>query len=105
MEIQLKRNYGYTLIITADNVKIEEDVEERIYQKGNNGKTDYSIPPIIDVSADAINKIVNVLSDMIYYRSNDIDTIALIELLFEKLSLDEVEVMLKKLNEKYLLSE
>ena len=41
MEISLKRNFGFELIFKAENVNVCEDIEERIYGKTEDGKTDY----------------------------------------------------------------
>lgn len=38
MKIFLKRNYGYELIFEAENVKVVEDIEDRIYSKTEDGK-------------------------------------------------------------------
>ena len=41
MEITLKRNYGFELIFKAENVNVVEDIEERIYSKNADGKSDF----------------------------------------------------------------
>jgi len=38
MNITLKRNYGFELIFEAENVRVTEDIEERIYSKTEDGK-------------------------------------------------------------------
>lgn len=101
MEITLKRNYGYELIFDADNVRVTEDIEERIYQKKEDGKIDFSKPPKRDVKTGVIENFVSVLDDMIYYRESDFDSSRLIERLFEKLPQEVVQGLLKKLNNEY----
>lgn len=101
MEISLKRNYGYTLIIKADNVNIEEDIEERTYYKTEDGKIDGSKSPERDVQSTAINQFISVLDDMIYYRKKEIDSSNLIENLFEKLPKGVAIKLAQKLKENY----
>ena len=86
MEIELKRNYGYTLIVTAENVKIEEDIESRVYHKTPDGKTDSGRSPERDISDGSIEMISRVLSDMIYYRDKDFNSYDLIKSLFRKIA-------------------
>lgn len=85
MEISLKKNYGCTLVITADNVRIEEDIEERTYPKTDDGKIDFSGRVTRDISSAAIDQITSVLMDMIYWREKNYDSSELIKVLFEKL--------------------
>lgn len=101
MEISLKRNYGYTLIIKADNVNIEEDIEERTYYKTEDGKIDSSKGPERDVQSTAINQFISILDDMIYYRKKEIDSSNLIENLFEKLPKGVAIKLAQKLKENY----
>ena len=101
MEISIKRNYGYSLIFKAENVNVEEDIEERIYQKLEDGKTDFSKPPQRDINTDVIEQIVRVLDDLIDYREREFDSSSLIELLFEKLPNDSCIKLLSKLNRDY----
>lgn len=100
MKIEFKKSfYGCDLIIEADNVKISEDVEERIYSKDENGKT--IMPPKRDVDTSFIEMFSNVMSDIIYYREKEFDSTQLIENLFEKLSISDRETLLSKLNNAY----
>ncbi len=85
MEITLSTRSGFDLEIKADNVHISEDIEERIYSKTLEGKTDFITPPKRDIKTDEINKIDRLLQDMIYYRKAEYDSSDLIKLLFEKL--------------------
>lgn len=96
MEISLKRNYGFELIFKAENVNVCEDIEERIYGKTEDGKTDYKNVKR-DVKTDAIEKFVSVLDDMIYYREADFDSSELIKRLFEKLPQEVCDKLLKEL--------
>lgn len=79
------RNYGCYLIIEADNVRIEEDIETREYPKDENGKTVFDRGCKRDVDTDALDQIASVLSDMIYYRKSAYDSSELIAQLFDKL--------------------
>ena len=98
MEILLKRNYGYTLIIKADNVNIEEDIEDRIYHKNSEGKSDFTRPPVRDIKTDSLELFTSVLDDMIYYRQAEFDSSSLIYSLFEKLPNNIKTELLTKLN-------
>lgn len=100
MEISLKRNYGFELIFKAENVNVCEDIEERIYGKTEDGKTDYKNIKR-DVKTDAIEQFVSVLDDMIYYRDADFDSSGLIERLFEKLPQDVCDKLIVKLKRDY----
>lgn len=101
MQITLKRNYGYELIFEAENVKITEDIEDRIYSKTEEGKTDFKTPPKRDIKTDALDQFVSVLDDMIYYREAKFDSSNLIENLFEKLPLQIAQELTKKLSKNY----
>lgn len=100
MEISLKRNYGFELIFKAENVNVCEDIEERIYGKTEDGKTDYKKVKR-DVKTDVIERFVSVLDDMIYYREADFDSSGLIERLFEKLPQDVCDKLIVKLKRNY----
>ena len=99
MEISLKRNYGYFLIFKAENVSVEEDVEERIYSKTEDGKTDFSKPPKRDINDDILEQITSLLSDLIYYREREFDSSSLIEGLFDKLPSELANKLLIKLKD------
>lgn len=96
MEILLKRNYGFEIIFKAENVNVCEDIEDRIYGKTEDGKTDYNNVKR-DVKTDVIEQFVSVLNDMIYYREAEFDSSDLIERLFEKLPQDVCDKLLVKL--------
>jgi len=85
MNITLKKNHGFELIFEAENVKVTEDIESREYPKDDNGKIIVNLSPKRDIQTSAIEQIVNVLDDMIYYRNAEFDSSNLIEHLFEKL--------------------
>ena len=102
MEISLKISYtGYDLIVKADNVLITEDIEERTYDKTEDGKPNYKTPPQRDISDNALSQFVNLLDDMIYYRKNDFDSSDLIEKLFEKLPEESATKLFAKLKNDY----
>lgn len=78
-------HYGFYLRVIADNVNIQEDIEERIYPKKDDGKFDFSKAPIRDITSDSIDQINTLLCDMVYYRKAEYDSSDLIKLLFKKL--------------------
>ena len=98
MKIELKANYGFDLKIESSDgdISFSEDIESRIYQKDENGKTDYTKPPKRDIRTDIIEQFVRVLDDMIDYRVEEFDSSVLIKTLFEKLPQD---VAIELLNE------
>lgn len=100
MEISLKRNYGFELIFKAENVIFCADIEERIYGKTENGKTDYKSVKR-DVKTDIIEQFVSVLDDMIYYREAEFNSSDLIERLFEKLPQEAANNLIVKLKRDY----
>ena len=100
MEISLKRNYGFELIFKAENVNVVEDIEDRIYGKTEEGKTDFK-NVTRDIKTDVIEQFVSVLDDMINYREAKYDSSDLIERLFEKLPNDKIDVLIKKLKRDY----
>lgn len=100
MEISLKASYGFELIFKADNVNISEDIEDRIYQKTEDGKTNYRSCER-DISDDSIEQITTLLNDMVYYRKRTFDGTELIENLFAKLPEDKIDKLLLKLKRDY----
>lgn len=99
MEIKLQTNYyGYNLIIEADNVKINEDIESREYPKDENGKTIINLNPNRDIKTEALEQISTLLGDMIYYRKAEFESSDLMELLFNKLPIASREKIVNKLN-------
>lgn len=100
MEILLKRNYGFELIFKAENVNVVEDIEDRIYGKTEEGKTDFK-NVTRDIKTDVIEQFVSILDDMIYYREAKYDSSDLIERLFEKLPNDKIDLLIKKLKRDY----
>jgi flagellar hook-length control protein FliK len=100
MEISLKRNYGFELIFKAENVTVCEDIEERIYAKTEDGKTDYQNVKR-DISTDSLQQVASLLEDMIYYRLAEFDSISLIEQLINKLPKGMSESLITKLNKDY----
>jgi hypothetical protein len=100
MEISLKRNYSTYLIFKAENVNVEEDIEDRIYGKTKDDKTDFR-NVTRDIKTEVIEQFVSVLDDMIYYREADFDSSGLIERLFEKLPQDVCDKLIIKLKNNY----
>lgn len=100
MEISLKKNYGYELIFIDDNIKVIDDIESREYHKGQDGKTDFKLPPKRDIKTEAMEMFTSVLYDMAYYRVAEFDSSNLIEQLYEKLPPEIASDLLEKLNNK-----
>ena len=100
MEITVRRNYGIELIFEAENVKVIEDIEDRIYSKNEDGTTNYRNVKR-DVKTGVIDQFVSALDDMIYYREAEFDSSALIERLFEKLPQNVANNLLVKLRRDY----
>ena len=105
MEISLKRNYGFEIIFKAENVNVVEDIEERIYFKTADGKTDFAIPPKRDIKDDAMEQVSRLLDDMAEYRQRDFDSSGTIERLFEKLPETARHDLLSKLVKSYEVEE
>lgn len=100
MEISIRKHYGYELNFKAENVNVCEDIEERIYGKTEDGKTDFGNVKR-DIKTEVIEQFVSVLDDMIYYREANFNSSDLIERLFEKLPQDVCDKLLGKLNRDY----
>lgn len=100
MEISIKKNYGIDLIFVAENVNVTEDIESRVYQKNEEGKTDFKNVKR-DVKTEVIEQFVSVLDDMIYYRVEEFNSSDLIERLFEKLPKENIDILLSKLKRDY----
>ena len=101
MEISVKKNCGYYLVFKAENVNVEEDIEQRIYPKTKDGKIDHSKPIVRDIDTNILNQLTQVVEDLIYYRVEKYESSSLIERLFEKLPNDSVKKLLFKLNKDY----
>ena len=97
MTIEIKRNHGYELIITTDNVRIVEDIETREYPKDENGKSIITLRPKRDIQTEVLQQFISAVDDMIYYRVSEFDSSSLIENLFEKLPKNIAEDLIKKL--------
>lgn len=74
MNISLNMNYGFVLVIEAENVKIEEDVEERVYDKLPDGKPDYKSRPLRDISDKSLENLCSILQDLAGYRTREFDS-------------------------------
>lgn len=102
MEIELNcRNYGKVIIVKDTNVLIEEDIEERIYQKDENGKPDFSKSPVRDVSNKSLYMFYVLLRDIIAERVRPYNSSTLIFDLFEKLPAEVLQKTLNTLKENY----
>jgi hypothetical protein len=100
MKISVEKRYGYSLNIEAENVKISEDIESRIYGKTSDGKTNFKDCKS-DIKTDVIEQFANVLEDLIYYRKDYFDSSRLIKYLFEKLPDETVKELIKQLIDEY----
>lgn len=70
MEISLKRNHGFYLVVKADNVNIEEDIEKRVYSKDENGKT--ILPPNAHNDNPILSYFISDLREMLEAKSKSI---------------------------------
>lgn len=101
MEITLKNNYGFYLIVKADNVNIEEDIETREYlNKDEEGKIIYT-QPTRDISTSSLDMISRVLDDMMWYRKEEYDSSDLIRRLLGNLPEEKIKELIKHLNENF----
>lgn len=103
MKIEL---YKGNLIITADNVKIEEDVFYNVYAKKEDGKTDFSKILVRDeVRDEYLDMMSSVLEDLIYWRKQEYDTSNLIMYLFEKLPIQKQKELQQQISKTYQFEE
>lgn len=103
MEIEIKNNsVSIYLIVKADNVDMQEDITEGLYEKLENGKNDFSKRIGKDISDESMDRIVSMTEDLVHYRQRDYDTSSLINYCFDKLPNDVRTELLKSLCEKYL---
>ena len=100
MEISIKNKFGAYLVIKADNVVIEEDIEKRVYQTDLNGKMILT-GATTDIDEYWISVFERILDDMIEYRKADYDSSELIKRLFEKLPEDKANDFLAYLQKHY----
>jgi hypothetical protein len=100
MEISIKNKFGAYLVIKADNVVIEEDIEKRVYQKDANGKAILT-GATTDIDESWISMFERVLDDMVEYRKADYDSSCLIKRLFQKLPENKANDLLTYLQKHY----
>jgi len=100
MEISLKARHCFELIIEAENVKIVEDIEERVYIRGEEKQL---IRIEKDILEEPIMDIINVLDEIMYRRVKEIDSSTLIETLFTKLPSNIAHDLVEKLYKDYKL--
>lgn len=94
MEITLKTgNYGFDLIVKAENVNILEDIQERIWENNSIVRR--------DIKDEWVENIAQLMEDIIYYRVADFDSSSLIEQLFNKLPQETAEKLTDKLFKDY----
>jgi hypothetical protein len=102
MNISVKKFYGSCYLkIIAENVNIEEDLSEGIFEKDENGKLNFSKRIMTDITDGSMSEIISAVEDMVYYREREYNSENLINLLFDKLPNDIREKVLKQLNKEY----
>jgi len=102
MNIEIKTNYsGKDIIYTAENIKVEENISERIYEKDENGKTNFKRLELEDITDEAIEQFTQLTEELLYYRKRDFDTSELICQAFNKLPQEKIKAVLEKLNKDY----
>lgn len=99
MNIEVKQNHYYTtVIVTADNVNIAEDITKSFFKQDENGKQVFSHR---DIEDSALQQFSQVLEDLFYYRTADYDSTTMIEQAFAKLPEDSAKKLLDELNRNY----
>lgn len=101
MELQVKKDFGIDVTITAENVKIVESISETLYQLKEDGTKDFSKRLGYDVTDSCIKQFVSFMNDVAYYRERPFDSTSLIETLFDKLPEQKQNELWKTLNRKY----
>lgn len=103
MKIYLEtKNYRDLIVIEAENVRVEHDVQERTYPHlKQDGTVDY-FKPVVDISAEAIEDICKLLDDMLSYRQKDFksDT-SVINQLISLLPEEDRDILLRDLKQDY----
>lgn len=103
MEIVVDNRYGSTsVVVIAENVRINEDVYETLYGIGEDGKKDYKQNIGRDISDEGLQLLTTPLEDLIYYRERTYDSSTLIRQLFDKLPEEKQQSLLKELVKDYL---
>ncbi len=90
MDIKIIINNGHKVLVEAENVRIEEDIEKRHYD------TDFKVVKV-DIDTKFIDKISNVMSDLIDYRHERYDSLNLIYKLIDKLPIKKRDEIAKHL--------
>lgn len=102
MKITVKKDHaGIDLVFEAENVTIVESIEERIYDKLENGDLNFKKGPKRDVHASVLDQYTSLLEDLFYFRNADYNSSKLIDALFEKMPDEEVGRLLFLLTLKY----
>lgn len=103
MKISVEHKYSSTsVIVEAENVRIDESISHSVYERKEDGKPDYTHRIGDDIDDDVIKQFATVMEDIAYYRESDFDSSSLIRVLFEKIPDDVCQSLLKELNETYL---
>jgi len=106
MEIDVKTSWsGTEVIVTADNVKIIEDISESLYGKKDDGSTDYTKRTGRDITDKYFGMFIDVMDEIAYDRNREFDSSGLIERLFDKLPSAKQELFYKWLLENYTFHE
>lgn len=98
MKIEIVKRYGINLIVTADNVAINEDIEKRIYKKKEDGTVDY-LNSTKDIDPEYVNMFVNIVSEMMYCLKAEYDDPDFVKQLFEKLPKESAAKLIKELEQ------
>jgi len=102
MDIEIKGSWsGKTIVYTADNVKIEESILERVYGKTEEGKTNFNQLLIEDVEDPILEQFTKLTDELLYYRQRDFDASELILTAFAKLPEEKIKKVLDELNNDY----
>lgn len=102
MNIEIKGSWsGKDIIYSAENVRIEENILERIYEKDENGKTNFSKLKVEDITDEILTQYTSLLDELFFYRKRDFNSSEMIEQAFDKLPEDIQQALLEKLNKDY----
>lgn len=98
MKIEIKPTWsGYDVIFSAENVKVEENITERIYDVDTDGNR----LSMEDIEDSALQQFVSLTDELLYYRKREFDSTTLIFEAFNKLPQDKAEEVLAVLNKDY----
>jgi hypothetical protein len=95
MNIEFKGSRMYSeIIVTDDNVRIEEVVSESVIIETNDFKTS-------DITTESLDKFSELLDEMLYYREREYFNESLTKELFNKMPQEKAIELIKELADEY----